>query len=135
VALRVEDPGEGDVFLVSGRGELHLTILLENLRREGYELAAGRPRVITKLIGGEVCELYEILTLDLEEAHLGPVMEALGLRRGELVDMTPDGAGRVRLEYRIPARGLIGFQNELLNLTRGGGLTSHVFDGYGPMKG
>lgn len=109
MALRVEDPGEGDVFLVSGRGELHLTILLENLRREGYELAAGRPGVITKLIGGEVCELYEILTLGLEEAHLGPVMEALGLRRGEVVDMTPDGAGRVRLEYRIPARGLIGF--------------------------
>ncbi|GIX26255.1 MAG: GTP-binding protein [Burkholderiales bacterium] len=134
VALRVEDTEDADVFLVSGRGELHLTILLENMRREGYELAVGRPRVITKVIDGGVFEPYEVLTLDLEEAHQGPVMEALGLRRGELLDMIPDGAGRVRLEYRVPARGLIGFQNEFLNLTRGGGLMSHVFDGYGPMK-
>ncbi len=134
VALRVEETEDPDVFLVSGRGELHLTILLENMRREGYELAVGRPRVVTKVIEGQVCEPYEALTLDLEEAHLGAVMEALGFRRGELLDMIPDGVGRVRLEYRIPARGLIGFQNEFLNLTRGSGLMSHVFDRYGPMK-
>jgi len=134
VALRVEETGDPDVFRVSGRGELHLTILLENMRREGYELAVGRPQVIQRVIDGVVSEPFEALTVDLEDAHQGAVMEALGARRAELTDMVPDGKGRVRLEYRIPARGLIGFQNEFLNLTRGTGLMSHVFDDYAPMK-
>jgi GTP-binding protein len=135
VALRVEDTDDADVFLVSGRGELHLTILLENMRREGYELAAGRPRVITRTVDGELQEPYEMLTLDVDEGHQGPVMESLAVRRGELADMAPDGRGRVRLDYRIPARGLIGFQGEFMNLTRGNGIMSHVFDDYGPWKG
>jgi len=135
VALRVEDTGEADSFLVSGRGELHLTILLENMRREGYELAVSRPRVVFREIDGERCEPYEMLTVDVEEDHQGGVMEELGRRRGELQDMAPDGKGRVRLEYRIPARGLIGFQGEFLTLTRGTGLASHVFDDYGPLAG
>ncbi|HYU68551.1 MAG TPA: translational GTPase TypA [Burkholderiales bacterium] len=134
VALRVEETADADVFLVSGRGELHLTILLENMRREGYELAVSRPRVVIKEIDGVKCEPFEILTVDVEEQHQGAVMEALGARRGDLVDMIPDGRGRVRLDYRIPARGLIGFQNEFLNLTRGNGIGSHVFDEYAPMK-
>ncbi|MBU3694581.1 MAG: translational GTPase TypA [Rhodocyclaceae bacterium] len=135
VALRVEDTSEADSFLVSGRGELHLTILLENMRREGYELAVSRPRVVFREVNGEKCEPYEMLTVDVEEDHQGGVMEELGRRRGELQDMAPDGKGRVRLEYRIPARGLIGFQGEFLTLTRGTGLASHVFDDYGPMAG
>ncbi|MCF8191238.1 MAG: translational GTPase TypA [Burkholderiales bacterium] len=135
VALRVEDTSEADSFLVSGRGELHLTILLENMRREGYELAVSRPRVVFREVNGEKCEPYEMLTIDVEEDHQGGVMEELGRRRGELQDMQPDGKGRVRLEYRIPARGLIGFQGEFLTLTRGTGLASHVFDDYGPMAG
>ena len=134
VALRVEDTADADVFLVSGRGELHLTILLENMRREGYELAVSRPRVLFREIDGVKCEPYEMLTVDVDEQHQGAVMEALGERRGELQDMQPDGKGRVRLEYRIPARGLIGFQTEFLNITRGNGLMSHVFDEYGPLK-
>ena len=134
VALRVEDTADADVFLVSGRGELHLTILLENMRREGYELAVSKPRVVLKEIDGSKCEPFEFLTVDVEEAHQGAVMQALGERRGDLQDMQPDGKGRVRLEYRIPARGLIGFQGEFLNLTRGTGIKSHVFDDYGPMK-
>ena len=135
VALRVEDTADADVFLVSGRGELHLTILLENMRREGYELAVSRPRVVTREIAGVKCEPFELLAIDLEEAHQGAVMEALGARRGELQDMQPDGKGRVRLDYRIPARGLIGFQSEFLTLTRGTGIMSHVFDDYAPVKG
>ncbi|MFZ2854414.1 MAG: translational GTPase TypA [Rhodocyclaceae bacterium] len=135
MALRVEETADSDSFLVSGRGELHLTILLETMRREGFELAVGRPRVIFKQIDGEQCEPYEMLTLDVEETHQGGVMEALGYRRGDLQDMVSDGRGRVRLEYRIPARGLIGFQGEFLNLTRGTGLISHVFDEYAPVKG
>ncbi|HAF56443.1 MAG TPA: translational GTPase TypA, partial [Thauera sp.] len=135
VALRVNYTQDSDVFEVSGRGELHLTILLENMRREGYELAVGRPRVVFKEIDGVKCEPYELLTVDVEEDHQGGVMEELGRRRGELQDMQPDGKGRVRLEYRIPARGLIGFQGEFLTLTRGTGLASHVFDDYGPMAG
>jgi GTP-binding protein len=135
MALRVEETTDSDSFLVSGRGELHLTILLETMRREGFELAVGRPRVIFKEIDGEQCEPYEMLTLDVEETHQGGVMEALGYRRGDLQDMVSDGRGRVRLEYRIPARGLIGFQGEFLNLTRGTGLISHVFDDYAPIKG
>ena len=135
VALRVNYTGDSDVFEVSGRGELHLTILLENMRREGYELAVGRPRVVYKDIDGVKCEPYELLTVDVEEDHQGSVMEELGRRRGELQDMQPDGKGRVRLEYRIPARGLIGFQGEFLTMTRGTGLASHVFDDYGAMAG
>jgi GTP-binding protein len=134
VALRVEETGDPDVFKVSGRGELHLTILLENMRREGYELAVSRPRVLVKEIGGVKCEPFEILAVDIEEAHQGSVMEALGSRRGDLLEMQPDGKGRVRLDYRIPARGLIGFQSEFLTMTRGTGVMSHVFDDYGPMK-
>ncbi len=135
VALRVEETADADVFLVCGRGELHLTILIENMRREGYELAVSRPRVLTRTVDGEIEEPMELLTLDVESANQGPVMEALGVRRGELVAMDPDGQGRVRLDYRIPARGLIGFQSEFLNLTRGTGIISHVFDGYGPYRG
>jgi len=134
VALRVEDTPDADIFLVSGRGELHLTILLENMRREGFELAVSKPRVVMKQIDGEKCEPFEFLTVDVDETHQGAVMQALGERRGDLQDMQPDGRGRVRLEYRIPARGLIGFQGEFLNLTRGTGIKSHVFDDYGPLK-
>jgi GTP-binding protein len=134
VALRVEDTGDPDVFKVSGRGELHLTILLENMRREGYELAVSRPRVLIKEIDGVKCEPFEVLAVDIEEAYQGAVMEALGARRGDLLDMQPDGKGRVRLDYRIPARGLIGFQSEFLTMTRGTGIMSHVFDDYAPMK-
>jgi GTP-binding protein len=135
VALRVEYPADTDTFIVSGRGELHLTILIENMRREGYEVAVSRPRVVCKEIDGEKCEPFELLTVDLEEQNQGAVMEELGRRRGELRDMQPDGKGRVRLDYRIPARGLIGFQGEFMNLTRGTGIMSHVFDGYAPVKG
>ena len=134
VALRVEETADPDVFLVAGRGELHLGILLENMRREGYELAVSRPRVVLKEIDGVRCEPFEMLAVDVEEAHQGAVMEALGARRGDLVEMHPDGKGRVRLDYRIPARGLIGFQSEFLTTTRGTGVMSHVFDEYGPMK-
>ncbi|MET0654325.1 MAG: translational GTPase TypA [Pseudoxanthomonas sp.] len=135
VALRVEDTGDADVFQVSGRGELHLTILIENMRREGYELAVSRPRVLLRQVNGETHEPFEALTVDVEEAHQGGVMEALGQRRAEMKDMVMDGRGRVRIDYRVPARGLIGFQGEFMNLTRGSGLMSHVFDGYGPMRG
>jgi len=135
VALKVEFPQDSDTFIVSGRGELHLTILLENMRREGYEMAVGRPRVVMKEIDGEKQEPYELLTVDVEDSHQGGVMEELGRRRGDLQDMVSDGRGRVRLEYRIPARGLIGFQGQFLTLTRGTGLASHVFDDYGPVKG
>ena len=134
MALRVHDTANGDVFDVAGRGELHLGILLENMRREGYELAVGRPRVVKKIVNGVECEPYEFLTVDVEEEHQGGVMESLGLRRGDMLDMVPDGRGRVRIEYRIPARGLIGFQGEFMNLTRGTGLISHVFDEYAPVR-
>jgi GTP-binding protein len=134
VALRVEDTADNDVFLVSGRGELHLTILVENMRREGYELAVGKPRVVIKEIDGVRHEPFEMLTIDVEEQHQGAVMEELGYRKGDLTDMMPDGRGRVRIEYRIPARGLIGFHTEFMTLTRGMGLASHIFDDYAPMK-
>jgi GTP-binding protein len=134
VALRVEDTGEADVFRVSGRGELHLTILLENMRREGFEMAVGKPRVVYKEIDGERCEPYENLTIDLEDDTQGAVMEEIGRRRGELTNMESDGNGRTRLEYHIPARGLIGFQSDFMTMTRGTGLMSHVFDDYGPVK-
>ena len=135
VALKVEFTSDTETFIVSGRGELHLTILLETMRREGYELAVGRPRVVMKDVGGERQEPYELLTVDVEDSHQGAVMEELGRRRGDLQDMAADGKGRTRLEYRIPARGLIGFQGEFLTLTRGTGLASHIFDDYGPVKG
>jgi len=138
VALRVAPTDDDTIFEVSGRGELHLTILLENMRREGYELAVSRPRVVFKMIDGVRHEPFENLTVDVEEVHQGGVMEELGRRRGDLQDMQPDGKGRVRLEYRMPARGLIGFQGEFMTLTRGTGLMSHVFDAYGlvdPTKG
>ncbi len=134
VALRVDETGDADVFRVSGRGELHLTILLENMRREGFEIAVGKPRVVIKEVDGEKCEPYEILTVDLEDENQGVVMEELGRRRGELQNMASDGNGRTRLEYRIPARGLIGFQSEFLTMTRGTGLMAHIFDEYAPLK-
>ena len=134
VALRVEDTADADIFRVSGRGELHLTILLENMRREGYEIAVGKPRVVYREIDGQKCEPYEILTVDLEDDCQGAVMEELGRRRGELQNMESDGNGRTRLEYKIPARGLIGFQSEFLTMTRGTGLMAHIFDEYAPVK-
>jgi GTP-binding protein len=134
VAMRVEYPEDTDTFIVHGRGELHLTILLENMRREGYEIAVSRPRVVYKDIGGVRSEPFEVLTVDVEEVNQGGVMEELGRRRGELLEMQPDGKGRVRLDYRIPARGLIGFQGEFMTLTRGTGIMSHVFDEYAPAK-
>ena len=132
VALRVEPTGDQDKFKVSGRGELHLSILIENIRRENFELAISRPEVIEKTIEGEVCEPWETLALDVEEAHQGTVMEKLGQRRGNLHDMVPDGKGRVRLDYLIPSRGLIGFRSEFLTATSGSGLMYHAFDHYGP---
>ena len=134
VALRVEDTADADVFRVSGRGELHLTILLENMRREGFELAVGKPRVVYRDIDGQKCEPYENLTVDVPDENQGAVMEELGRRRGELTNMESDGNGRTRLEYHIPARGLIGFQGEFMTLTRGVGLMSHIFDDYAPVK-
>jgi GTP-binding protein len=133
VALRVAPTEDDTTFEVSGRGELHLTILIENMRREGYELAVSRPRVVFKMVDGVRHEPFELLSVDVEETHQGGVMEELGRRRGELQDMQPDGKGRVRLEYRIPARGLIGFQGEFMTLTRGTGLMSHIFDEYAPV--
>ena len=134
VAMRVEETDDADVFRVSGRGELHLTILLENMRREGFELACGKPRVVYKEINGEKCEPYENLTIDLEDGNQGVVMEEIGRRRGELTNMESDGQGRTRLEYHIPARGLIGFQSDFMTMTRGTGLMSHIFDDYAPVK-
>jgi len=134
VALRVDETDNTDVFLLAGRGELHLTILLENMRREGFEMGVGKPRVVYREIDGEKCEPFEVLTVDVEETNQGAVMEELGRRRGDLQDMQPDGHGRVRLEYRIPARGLIGFQSEFMTLTRGTGIMAHVFDDYAPVK-
>ena len=133
VALRVAPTDDDTIFEVSGRGELHLTILLENMRREGFELAVSRPRVVYKMVGDVRHEPFENLSVDVEEVNQGGVMEELGRRRGDLQNMESDGKGRVRLEYRIPARGLIGFQGEFMTLTRGTGLMSHVFDAYGPV--
>jgi GTP-binding protein len=134
MALRVKDTDDDTVFEVSGRGELHLTILIENMRREGYELAVSRPRVVFHEENGVKQEPYENLTVDVEDNTQGAVMEELGKRKGELLDMVSDGKGRTRLEYRIPARGLIGFQGDFLTMTRGTGLMSHTFDAYGPVK-
>ena len=134
VALRVEDTADPDKFKVSGRGELHLSILIENMRREGYELGVSRPEVIVREIDGELCEPYEFVTIEVEEEHQGTIMEKIGERKGDLQDMVPDGKGRVRLEYNMPSRGLIGFQTEFLTATSGTGLLYHVFDRYAPMK-
>ncbi len=134
VALRVDETEDADIFRVSGRGELHLTILLETMRREGFEMAVGKPKVVYREINGEKCEPYEILTVDLEDEHQGAAMEELGRRRGEMQNMESDGNGRTRLEYKIPARGLIGFQGEFLTMTRGTGLMAHIFDEYAPVK-
>ena len=134
VALRVEETQDADIFRVSGRGELHLTILLESMRREGFEMAVAKPRVVYKDVNGQKCEPYENLTIDLEDEHQGGIMEEIGRRRGELTNMESDGRGRTRLEYHIPARGLIGFQSDFMTMTRGTGLMSHVFDDYAPVK-
>ncbi|HKK07149.1 MAG: translational GTPase TypA [Gammaproteobacteria bacterium] len=134
VALRVEDTDDPDKFRVSGRGELHLSILIENMRREGYELGVSRPEVIVKEVDGEKQEPYEQLTVDVEEEHQGAVMQKLGERGGDLQNMVPDGKGRVRLDYIIPSRGLIGFRTEFLTATQGTGLLYNVFDHYGPLK-
>ena len=134
VALSVEATDDPDKFLVSGRGELHLGILIENMRREGYELAISKPQVVVKEIDGERCEPFEQLTVDVEDEHQGTVMELLGERRGELKDMLPDGRGRVRLDYLIPARGLIGFRTEFLTATSGTGLIYHTFSHYAPSR-
>jgi GTP-binding protein len=135
VALRVEETQDPDKFRVSGRGELHLGILIENMRREGYELAVSRPEVILKEVDGETQEPFETLTIDCEEQHQGSIMEQLGLRKAEMTDMSPDGKGRVRIDFVIPSRGLIGFQTEFMTMTSGSGLLYHTFDHYGPYKG
>ncbi|MEC9261200.1 MAG: translational GTPase TypA [Pseudomonadota bacterium] len=135
VALRVEETSDPDKFRVSGRGELHLGILIENMRREGYELAVSRPEVIIKEEDGQLLEPFETLTIDCEEQHQGSIMEQLGLRKAEMTDMSPDGKGRVRIDFMIPSRGLIGFQTDFMTLTSGSGLLYHSFDHYGPHKG
>ncbi|WAK02035.1 translational GTPase TypA [Methylobacter sp. YRD-M1] len=134
VALRVEDTTDPDKFKVSGRGELHLSVLIENMRREGFELGVSRPEVIMKEIDGELCEPFEMVTIEVEEIHQGSIMEKMGERKGDLLNMVPDGKGRIRLEYMIPSRGLIGFQTEFMTATSGSGLLYHVFDHYGPVK-
>ncbi len=133
IALRVEDGEDPDVFRVSGRGELHLSILIETMRREGYELAVSRPQVIVKEIDGVACEPYEHLTIDVDTDYQGAIMELIGARRGELRDMVPDGRGRVRLDYRIPTRGLIGLRTDFLSASAGTGLMHHVFEAYAPV--
>jgi GTP-binding protein len=134
VALRVEDTADPDKFKVSGRGELHLSILIENMRREGFELGVSRPEVILKEIDGQMSEPFEMVTIEVEDAHQGTIMEKMGERKGDLLNMVPDGKGRIRLEYMVPSRGLIGFQTEFMTSTSGSGLFYHVFDHYGPVK-
>jgi GTP-binding protein len=134
VALKVENTEDSSEFLVSGRGELHLSILIETMRREGFELSVGRPQVILKEIDGKTCEPFEDLTVDVESVHQGSVMEKLGERKAELTNMTPDGKGRVKLDFIIPARGLIGFRTEFLTVTTGTGLMYSTFDSYRPQK-
>jgi len=135
VALRVEETADPDKFKVSGRGELHLGILIENMRREGFELAVSRPEVIERMIDGVLHEPIETITIDVEEQHQGSVMEQIGIRKGDLTNMTLDGKGRVRLDFMIPSRGLIGFQTEFMTITSGSGLLYHSFDHYGPHRG
>lgn len=134
VALRVEETDSADKFKVSGRGELHLSVLIETMRREGFELAISRPEVVIKEVDGEKQEPYEAVTIDIEEQHQGAVMEQMGLRKGDLSNMVPDGKGRIRLEYTIPARGLIGFRNAFLTMTSGSGILTGTFSHYGPIK-
>lgn len=134
VALRVEQGETPDKFKVSGRGELHLSVLIENMRREGYELGVSRPEVIQKVVDGEVHEPYEQVVIDVEEQHQGKVMEELGLRKGELTNMEPDGKGRIKLEFIVPSRGLIGFRGNFLTMTSGSGIMTSIFDHYGPVK-
>lgn len=135
VALRVEQLDDPDKFKVSGRGELHLGILIENMRREGYEIAVSRPEVIMREVDGQIEEPYETVTIDVEEQHQGSIMEKMGLRKAELTDMAPDGKGRIRMDFIMPSRGLIGFQTEFMTLTSGSGLIYHTFLQYGPHKG
>ncbi|ATD08562.1 MULTISPECIES: translational GTPase TypA [Pseudoalteromonas] len=135
VALRVEETDNPDSFRVSGRGELHLGILIENMRREGYEIAVSRPEVILRHVDGQLEEPYETVTIDCQDEHQGSIMEQLGLRKAEMTDMSPDGKGRVRMDFMMPARGLIGFQTEFMTLTSGSGLMYHTFSHYGPHKG
>jgi len=135
VALRVEQMADPDKFKVSGRGELHLGILIENMRREGYELAVSRPEVILRMVDGELHEPYETVTIDVEDKHQGTIMEKMGLRKAELTDMAPDGTGRIRMDFIMPSRGLIGFQTEFMTATSGSGLIYHTFFEYGPHKG
>ncbi|MBE0369769.1 translational GTPase TypA [Pseudoalteromonas citrea] len=135
VALRVEETENPDSFRVSGRGELHLGILIENMRREGYELAVSRPEVILREVDGQLEEPFETVTIDVQDEHQGSIMEQLGLRKAEMTDMAPDGKGRVRMDFMMPSRGLIGFQTDFMTLTSGSGLMYHTFDHYGPYKG
>ena len=135
VALKVEETQDPDKFRVSGRGELHLGILIENMRREGYELAVSRPEVILKQVDGVTHEPFETVTIDVEEQHQGTIMEQIGARKGELTNMSPDGKGRIRMDFMIPSRGLIGFQTDFMTMTSGSGLMYHTFDHYGPHKG
>ncbi|MBT8139254.1 MAG: translational GTPase TypA [Gammaproteobacteria bacterium] len=134
VALRIEEGDSPDKFKVSGRGELHLSVLIETMRREGFELAVGRPEVVQREVDGVIQEPYEAVVIDCEEQHQGAVMEALGLRRADLQDMVPDGKGRVRIDYIMPARGLIGFRSEFLTMTSGSGILTSIFDHYAPVK-
>ena len=134
VALRVEEGDSADKFKVSGRGELHLSVLIETMRREGFELGISRPEVVIKEVDGEKQEPYENVTIDIEEQHQGPIMEQMGLRKGDLGNMVPDGKGRIRLEYVVPARGLIGFRNSFLTMTSGTGIITSTFSHYGPIK-
>ncbi|MCX4026506.1 translational GTPase TypA [Endozoicomonas sp. SM1973] len=134
VALRVEQGDTADKFVVSGRGELHLSVLIETMRREGFELGVSRPEVITKEIDGEMCEPYEQVVVDVEDAHQGAIMEEMGNRKAELTNMVPDGKGRTRLEFIMPARGLIGFRSQFLTITSGSGILTHIFDHFGPVK-
>lgn len=135
VALRVEETEDGDKFKVSGRGELHLGVLIENMRREGFELAVSRPEVIMKVVDGEKMEPIENVTIDVEEQHQGSIMEKMGERKAEMTNMQPDGKGRIRMDFQMPSRGLIGFRTEFMTLTSGTGLMYNSFDHYGPHKG
>jgi GTP-binding protein len=134
VALRVKQGDSPDKFIVSGRGELHLSVLIENMRREGFELGVSRPEVVQKIVDGEIHEPYEQVVIDVEEHHQGSVMEELGLRKGELTNMEPDGKGRIKLEFLCPSRGLIGFRGQFLTMTSGSGIMTSIFDHYGPVK-
>jgi GTP-binding protein len=132
--LRVKQGETPDKFIVSGRGELHLSVLIESMRREGFEMGVSRPEVVIKEIDGQKCEPFELVVIDVEDQHQGSIMEEIGLRKGELTNMEPDGKGRTRLEFMMPSRGLIGFRGLFLTLTSGSGILTSVFDHYGPVK-